>query len=179
MPLGKSRIWSSRSCFSAAHLAIAVGPLAPANTAIAAVTTTLTKGCRKLTAERGSSNAAKYPTTSSRRIRTLPSIARPPGTPIVRRHGEPFYPHSPRGASAQIGKITQSARWPWVNIGLGVVDRAGIQKSLKGPWFPPVGKLCIDVALDLLCSDLTACRFDIGPNCLGHRCHTSRSRRDL
>ena len=37
----------------------AVGPPAPASTAIMAMTTTLTKGCFRLTVERGSSNSSK------------------------------------------------------------------------------------------------------------------------
>src|SRR5208283_2831543 len=40
-------------------LAMAVGPLAPASTAIKAMTTTLTKGCCRLIVERGSSNCSK------------------------------------------------------------------------------------------------------------------------
>ena len=57
------------SSFRAAHSAIAVGPPAPASTAITAMTTTLTRGCRRLMVERGSSSSAKWRTTSSRVMR--------------------------------------------------------------------------------------------------------------
>src|SRR3954468_3029185 len=62
------------SSFAAAHSAMAVGPPAPESTARTAMTTTLSKGCRRLTVERGSSSSAKWRTTSSRVMRVMSVI---------------------------------------------------------------------------------------------------------
>src|SRR5271156_45786 len=61
-----------------AHLAIEVGPLAPASTAIKAMTTTLTNGCCRLTVERGSSSSWKNGMISSKEICCLSAIVRSP-----------------------------------------------------------------------------------------------------
>ena len=45
IPFGSGNNFLSRCSLIRAHFAIPVGPLAPASTAISAMTTTLTKGC--------------------------------------------------------------------------------------------------------------------------------------
>ena len=60
----------------AAHSAIAVGPEAPASTAITAMTTTETSGCRRLISDRGSSSSWKCATTSSSEISRELAIVR-------------------------------------------------------------------------------------------------------
>ena len=57
---------------------MAVGPLAPASTAMIAMTITLSSGCSRFTDDRGSSNCLKCRTTSFTSIRTILAIARPP-----------------------------------------------------------------------------------------------------
>src|SRR5579884_3319680 len=54
MPAGKGSTCRRKSSLVRAQRAIAVGPPAPASTAINAMTTTLTKGCWRLMGERGS-----------------------------------------------------------------------------------------------------------------------------
>ena len=78
MPLGNGSNFSSRSCFSTAHREIAVGPLAPARTAIRGITTRLTRGYRRLICDRGSSSPSKCYTTSSTPIRSISVIIHPP-----------------------------------------------------------------------------------------------------
>ena len=58
-PVGQCSSFVRSSSLIAAHLAMPVGPLAPDKTAINAMTTTLSNGCRRLTSDRGSSNSAK------------------------------------------------------------------------------------------------------------------------
>ena len=67
----------------AAHCAIAVGPDAPASTAINAITTTEVSGCLRLISDRGSSRVWKYATTSSSPNRRDPVIDHPMLTPDV------------------------------------------------------------------------------------------------
>ena len=61
----------------AAHWAIAVGPDAPASTAMRAITTTEASGCLRLISDRGSSNSWKCATTSSNPNRSEPAIDHP------------------------------------------------------------------------------------------------------
>src|SRR5262245_39589948 len=78
MPLGRSRTLLRDSAFRAAHSAMAVGPLAPARTAMRAMTTTLTRGCLRLTEERGSSKVSKCRAISSRPIGRTSAIVHSP-----------------------------------------------------------------------------------------------------
>src|SRR5262249_13698136 len=78
------------SSLRAAHRAIAVGPEAPASTAINATTTTEARGCFRLIEDRGSSNSWRYASTSS-----SPN----------RRESAIDHPHAPPGEAA----------WRWSN----------------------------------------------------------------
>lgn len=69
IPLGKGSDSRKRTCLNIAHWAIAAGPPAPARIAIRAMTNTLTRGCWRLTVERGSSSSWKCRTISSKPVR--------------------------------------------------------------------------------------------------------------
>src|SRR5205807_8123211 len=58
-PKGKWRPWHRNACLARGHLAIAVGPLAPARIAMMAMTMTLVRGWRRLIGQRGSSRVWK------------------------------------------------------------------------------------------------------------------------
>jgi hypothetical protein len=77
-PCGSGKTATRSSSFKVAHRAIAVGPVAPANTAINAMTTTEARGCRRLIEDRGSSNSGKWTKTSSNPSRCESAIAHPP-----------------------------------------------------------------------------------------------------
>src|SRR5271166_73854 len=74
MPCGRSKSFNKISDFILAHLAMAVGPLAPASTAMIAMTTTLSSGCSKFTDDRGSSNCLKCRKTSFTPVTTVATI---------------------------------------------------------------------------------------------------------
>ena len=75
MPCGRSSSFNKNSHFILAHSAMAVGPLAPASTAMIAMTITLSSGCSRFTADRGSSNCLKCRTISFTSTRTQLAIA--------------------------------------------------------------------------------------------------------
>ncbi len=111
-PCGRSSVASNHSSFSAAQRAIAVGPPAPASTAINAMTTTLASGCRRLIVDRGSSSASKYRTTSSSptdRAADIPDLPVLWQTPTTESG---ITIHQPERKPSQALQVTQSARWP-------------------------------------------------------------------
>ena len=75
---------------------MAVGPLAPASTAISAMTTTLLSGCRRLIVERGYSHPSKCRATSSKPIRRVSAIVHPLVPLPTKRQGEWLTNKSPR-----------------------------------------------------------------------------------
>src|SRR6516225_6255040 len=107
IPLGKSRTCKRNSCFRTAHCAIAVGPPAPASTASKAMTTTLSKGCRRLISERGSSSSSKCRMISSIPIRCASAMVHPPGALLLEKpHRGRYTRKQPRAQALQITKIT-------------------------------------------------------------------------
>src|SRR6516165_4886025 len=107
IPLGKSRTCKRNSCFRTAHCAIAIGPPAPASTASKAMTTTLSKGCRRLISERGSSSSSKCRMISSIPIRCASAMVHPPGALLLEKpHRGRYTRKQPRAQALQITKIT-------------------------------------------------------------------------
>src|SRR5271157_2213926 len=106
IPLGKSSASKRNSCFRTAHCVIAVGPPAPASTASKAMTTTLSKGCRRLISERGSSSSSKCRMTSSNPICRASAMVPPCCAALIEATQGRYTRKHPRAQALQITKIT-------------------------------------------------------------------------
>src|SRR5208283_1431154 len=96
------------------ELLFQVGPPAPASTASKAMTTTLSKGCRRLTSERGSSSSSKCRTTSSNPICRMSAMVHPLWRCSCRNHtGEGIPENNPGRKYYKLPRLPISARWPW------------------------------------------------------------------
>lgn len=101
IPRGRSSSFNKSSAFIRAHLAMAVGPLAPASTAMIAITITLSSGCSRFTVDRGSSNCLKCRMTSFKSTRTILAIALPPFQ-IENENTETMVYHIPRKSASAL-----------------------------------------------------------------------------
>ena len=89
------------------------GAIALARTAIRAMTTTLVKGCCRLTEERGSSNSSKCRTISATSLRWMLDMVGPLCVVVDEVTHEMYTGKPPRAQALQPAKPAQSARWPW------------------------------------------------------------------
>src|SRR4051794_20993415 len=112
MPLGKDKVAKRNSCFNRAHWAMAVGPLAPARMARRAMTTTLTKGCRRLMEERGSSSGSKCLTTSAKLTCRISAIVYSPCAKRRKSQGEGYTKKSVRAQVSKLPKLPKVRAGP-------------------------------------------------------------------
>src|SRR6266702_7209814 len=113
-PKGKGKPWRRNSCLARAHLAMAVGPLAPARIAMMEMTTTLVSGWRRLISQRGSSSVSKCLAMSASVVCCESVKAGPPCRSGEKLHEERYRKNAGKAQAPYFNKIAQSARWPWL-----------------------------------------------------------------